>query len=319
MLSSYKDRQTGVHSNITSQSKNRVSDKIQNLVSQQLQLWNYLAQMSAAKKYKVVAPAPPPEEPPAFPMHVMKISDVLEVLHRGGQLPCFEDLKAEGKLIERQPGDAGRVIFFSHTWLGFRHPDPSGVKMQLMGQLLQSLQAGKLKVLGYCHSETWQKGLTIPSSTLQRDFADGYIWLDFWAVPQRDPKAQGLAISSIVDYVGGSDMFIVLAGPWTHEDGSVRDERAWFRRGWCRYARRAMPDPHPLSGRFSFHLWHDSSRSIPTCQHGAARQCTLSQSEAVDYCHQCHEPITELWPQRPPGPWWLGPEPGGARRLYGAR
>ena len=73
----------------------------------------------SARKYKVeVAPEPPAikeVEQPNFPMHVVKISDVVEVLKREGPLPCFEDLKAEGKLVERKPGDAGKVLFFSHS------------------------------------------------------------------------------------------------------------------------------------------------------------------------------------------------------------
>ena len=133
--------------------------------------------MKGGKYLAEVAPAPP-VEPPAFPMHVVKISDVIEILRRSGpKIPCFEDLKAEGKLIQRKSDDDGRVIFFSHTWLGFREPDPDGVKMLLLRNLLQSLLEGKLQIMGYCHSESWQKGLTIKPATLQRDYADGFIWL----------------------------------------------------------------------------------------------------------------------------------------------
>ena len=58
--------------------------------------------------------------------------------------------------------------------------------------------------------------------------------IDYISIPQRDRGAQGLAIQSIPYYVGSTHEFIVLAGPWLHENGSVRDCVAWNRRGWCR-------------------------------------------------------------------------------------
>ena len=32
-------------------------------------------------------------------------------------------------------------IFFSHTWLGFKHPDPSGVKQKAMPNSSRTLAA----------------------------------------------------------------------------------------------------------------------------------------------------------------------------------
>ena len=153
----------------------------------------------------MVKPKPPPQvaphdpngaEQPAFPMHVVKVSDAIEVLRRGGSLPCFEDLKVEGTLRVLPSSDTRKVLFLSHTWLGFKHPDPRGVKMELLGSLLSKLWVGDLKVKGYCFTEMWQKGLTISPAKLQQDFVDGYMWLDFWCIPQRDPTTQIKAIGS---------------------------------------------------------------------------------------------------------------------------
>ena len=202
--------------------------------------------MMKSKPPPQVAPHDPNSaEQPAFPMHVLKVSDAIEVLRRGGSLPCFEDLKMEGTLRVLPLSDTRKVLFLSHTWLGFKHPDPRGVKMELLRSLLSKLWVGDLKVKGYCFTEMWQKGLTISPAKLQQDFVDGYVWLDFWCIPQRDPTTQIKAIGSIVDYVARSDLFVVLAGPWTHEDGSTRDERSWFGRGWCRMEQLANAlSPH---------------------------------------------------------------------------
>jgi len=43
-----------------------------------------------------------------------------------------------------------------------------------------------------------------------------------------------MAIASIPAYVASTHAFIVLAGPWRHENDSVRDLLAWQGRGWCR-------------------------------------------------------------------------------------
>jgi hypothetical protein len=54
-------------------------------------------------------------------------------------------------------------------------------------------------------------------------------------VPQHDVVAQELTIASIASYVTCASVFLVLAGPWEHKNGTVRDVRAWSHRGWCRF------------------------------------------------------------------------------------
>ena len=61
-----------------------------------------------------------------------------------------------------------------------------------------------------------------------------WVWFDVMSVPQADRVGQGKAIGSLPAYVANSSFFLVLAGAWHHENGSVRDYRAWHKRGWCR-------------------------------------------------------------------------------------
>ena len=180
-------------------------------------------------------------------MHVVSATDAIEILSRGGPLPCFEDLEADGKLKASTPGS--RVIFLSHTWLGFNHPDPAGEKMRLLLDLLKGIRCGTLSVKGYGLSEMIFSGLTIKAAHMQSEYSDADIWLDFWCIPQRNKQAQMAAIGSITEYVAASSMFIVLTGPLTHENGEVRDQRAWFARGWCRMEQLAnflSPTTKPL-------------------------------------------------------------------------
>ena len=104
----------------------------------------------------------------------------------------------------------------------------------------------------------------------------GYVWIDYCCVPQcgtrastnqrkkvrafrsREGESPLLAhpspecaqvIENIPLYVSSCSYFFVLAGAWRHEDGSVRDLRAWTRRGWCRMellANALSPSPKPL-------------------------------------------------------------------------
>ena len=70
---------------------------------------------------------------------------------------------------------------------------------------------------------------------------------DLWASVSSDDDAdssaaqaadaedeRNMAISSIAAYITAASFFFCLGGPWTHEDGSSRDLRAWTMRGWCR-------------------------------------------------------------------------------------
>lgn len=197
----------------------------------------------------VPAPVVLDEDAPAFPMHVVRIADVLAVLSRDGPLPCFEDLEAEGKLVTKSLDDTENTIFFSHTWLGYQHPDPAGEKMRLLHDLLKNIQSGTQKVKGYGISAMNFKGLTITAAQMKKDCADATIWLDYFCIPQRDKIKQLAAIGSITEYVARCSMFIVLSGAWTHQDGSIRDQRAWFGRGWCRMEQLAnalSPTVKPL-------------------------------------------------------------------------
>lgn len=167
------------------------------------------------------------------------------------------------------------TIFFSHTWLGREHPDPQGVKFRLLVDVLRMVVAGKFRP---------QPDYTVAFAGMARGLAGwgaalkaGYVWIDYCCVPQcrmrasinrrkevrsfrsREGESPFLAhpspecsqmIENIPLYVSRCSCFFVLAGAWRHaEDGSVRDLRAWMRRGWCRMellANALSPSPKPL-------------------------------------------------------------------------
>ena len=96
-----------------------------------------------ASKY-AIAPEPPVDKQHverSFPMYVMSVKDVLLL----NALKPHEEMMAAGKLVEWTAGMAA-TLFCSHTWLSFTHPDPEGVKLVLLKDMLTDICAGKLKV-----------------------------------------------------------------------------------------------------------------------------------------------------------------------------
>jgi ankyrin repeat protein len=161
-----------------------------------------------------------------YPMYVMPVSEVLKL----DELLPHEELK--DKLVEWRPGMA-KVLFCSHTWLKYKHPDDNAKsKISMLKKILLKIRDKTIGDLAMPAS--YYDPINITAKDLHRDLADGYVWFDIMSIPQADPVMMRNAVSSIVRYVSDSAYFFVLAGPWRHENGSIRDERAWGGRGWCR-------------------------------------------------------------------------------------
>ena len=112
-------------------------------------------------------------------MMVVSIRDAIGILSRDGPLPCHEDLREEGKLVLCDEATPPKCIFISHTWLGLAHPDPTGIKMRLLLDLLTALRDGNLAIKAYFVN--WMNGgRDVPPSKLRREYADACIWFDYW-------------------------------------------------------------------------------------------------------------------------------------------
>ena len=81
----------------------------------------------------------------AHPFYVVPVKAVLAM---DGLRP-HEEVREQ--LIEWQEGM--EVVFFSHTWLNYDHPDHKGQKFALLKSLLERACAGKLDMS--THVQTW--------------------------------------------------------------------------------------------------------------------------------------------------------------------
>ena len=160
-----------------------------------------------------------------YPMFVMPIEEVLRL----DRIPTHEE--AFDRLVTWNQ-TMGDTMFVSHTWISFKHPDNAdNIKLRTLQGLLKLLVAGKLKA----PPNIFKAALAGVKAISAKNMAKiKFVWLDFYSVPQADAEKQMLAIRSIFSYVQVSAQFLVLAGPWMHENGDSRDDFAWASRGWCR-------------------------------------------------------------------------------------
>lgn len=144
-------------------------------------------------------------------------------------------------LCRWQPGMY--IVFVSHEWLGRAHPDPSGYQLQTLRSLLRKIIEGSVAVEADIYSIVNGKQDKLSRSE-QSQLANGYIWLDWFSVPQLQSQANrpdtfstnfNNAILSIPTYVQRSDLFCILGPNAIHHDlGYTCDLQSWGKRGWCR-------------------------------------------------------------------------------------
>ncbi|CAE7633847.1 unnamed protein product [Symbiodinium sp. CCMP2592] len=169
-----------------------------------------------------------------FPMWAVRVSDFLEM---SGPPEPHEVLQDKGLLHRYDPSMF--VIFVSHQWLSSEHPDPRGQKVKIFQETLLGMIDESLPVAEDVVSRSDDKNL---SSEMRRHIADGFIFFDWFSIPQKSPKHEGnpnngaaLAVRSIPAYVELSSLFIALVPELTHKESpQLVNYATWLSRGWCR-------------------------------------------------------------------------------------
>lgn len=171
-----------------------------------------------------------------FPMWVVRVSDFLEM--SGPPLP-HEVLQDKGLLHRYDPSMF--VIFVSHQWLSTEHPDPKGQKVKIFQETLLGMIDESLPVAEDVVSRSDDKSL---SSEMRRHIKDGFIFFDWFSIPQQSLKDLGcpnngaaLAVRSIPAYVELSSLFIALVPELRYKESPELlncNYATWLSRGWCR-------------------------------------------------------------------------------------
>ncbi|CAJ1392411.1 unnamed protein product [Effrenium voratum] len=181
-------------------------------------------------------------------LSTMWVIKVMDVMRLRCPAPCHQDLKAAGKLVPCTP--AFFTIFVSHQWLGRRHPDRTGAQLHVLQSSLANIIEGRLRVEQDVHSQLAGHSTTLSAEERAR-LQDGYIWMDWFSVPQQlefeqddeedcgtsswtSSNEANLCIASIPAYVEACQIFLALVPSLEHEGGSPVNYSTWLQRGWCR-------------------------------------------------------------------------------------
>ena len=167
------------------------------------------------------------------------MTQVSDFLRMSGPPEPHNVLQEQRVLHEWYPGMF--VIFISHQWLSSAHPDPSGQQMQVLQKTLRGMIDGSLQVHEAIVARSADK---ILSENTRRHVADGFIFFDWFSIPQITARQHGvneeatksdaaLAVQSIPAYVELSNLFVALVPELMHKDSSERvNYVTWLSRGW---------------------------------------------------------------------------------------
>lgn len=143
------------------------------------------------------------------------------------------------------PNPGARVTFVSHEWSSFDHPDPHGIQLNALKDMILGLRDGSREphydIIAHFRSQ-----LCRPVSIQERKaVTKGYFWLDFFSIPQvcccaESDKQQVQremlsAVMSLHTYVAHCSFFVILAPVQYHESGRLMSYSSWKSRGWCQF------------------------------------------------------------------------------------
>ena len=119
----------------------------------------------------------------SYPLYAMPVPTLLSL----DRWVPHQDLRDAGKVVEMTPEMLKErdVIFVSHQWIAFNHPDPEGEQLRALQHVLNNLLSGKHVV----ESNFW---LNAVYGTLERftpdmwskRLPDMYVWFDYISIPQ---------------------------------------------------------------------------------------------------------------------------------------
>jgi ankyrin repeat protein len=170
---------------------------------------------------------------------------------KGRVMEVHQKLKTRSFLTRWQdvPSDS-EIIFVSHEWLSWAHPDPEGTQLRVLCRVLERLKEGELDTeMDPFHTLIFKHKFTTKGKDWEAMLKRTYLWVDWFSMPQPGAEkedeigkeametliAEGSrAIRSIPAYVERSDFIMILVPGCHHSDRKVPTcYRTWRRRGWC--------------------------------------------------------------------------------------
>eukprot|EP00939_MAST-03C_sp_MAST-3C-sp1_P002240 g2240.t1 len=149
------------------------------------------------------------------------------------------------------------IIFVSHEWLSYNHPDPEGVQLETLVSTMRRLKSGQIPNVQTLPFERliYHENFSTSAREWQSILEHSFLWVDWMSMPQPSAEANKesesywecvrdgkRAIHSIPAYMERSDFMLVLCPQAHHSDRKeMADDvktistcyRTWRRRGWC--------------------------------------------------------------------------------------
>jgi len=191
--------------------------------------------------------------PLQYPFYVIRVNHFLEMK----VLRPHQELTAQGIVKEWDPS-MKNVLFLSHQWTSWAHPDHTGEQLRTMQRLLTRMLSGDVGTVEptFADKGYLPAGLKVTSEEWKELLIHGdvFIWMDLLSMPQpgtfRDRRGMEVATSldelikavrSIPAYVELSSHFFVLCPAVVHKDtGELCDYGSWLDRGWCRLEQMSL-------------------------------------------------------------------------------
>ena len=131
-----------------------------------------------------------------YPMHVVSLSRLLQLYGGEGRRRALDPhqwLKAQGHAVPWTPSLGGEVIFVSHEWTGWNHPDPTGTHTETLCAILDRLRRGDVgQVELHWMSQLVLGGRrVVKAAEWRKRLEHAWVWLDFISVPQHGRAADG--------------------------------------------------------------------------------------------------------------------------------
>ena len=194
-----------------------------------------------------------------YDMYLMNLGTMLKLFGSSSDRKknfhlCHQDLLKQGKLTRFEDLPLGSfVIFVSHQWNSFNHPDPNGRQMQVLSKVMRDLRDGRYKTETDPFHVLMYKDNTITSPKEWKELlTNAYIWYDWFSQPQPSRGTSQeevaklnrdlmLALDSVSAYVERADTMMILAPSSVHTDlvdsktgrKTYTCYRTWRRRGFC--------------------------------------------------------------------------------------
>eukprot|EP00930_Biecheleria_cincta_P003905 TRINITY_DN104812_c0_g1_i1.p1 TRINITY_DN104812_c0_g1~~TRINITY_DN104812_c0_g1_i1.p1 ORF type:complete len:735 (+),score=97.79 TRINITY_DN104812_c0_g1_i1:68-2206(+) len=122
-----------------------------------------------------------------YPMHVISVKDLMGL----DSMQPHQDLVELGLVVPFDDSMRGRVIFVSHEWLGWAHPDPHGRQFAVLKRVLTRLMNGEIKNVEshFMQKMAFNMSTKTGSDEWKNAVPHMYIWLDFASIPQMCAKS----------------------------------------------------------------------------------------------------------------------------------